>query len=150
MDKKDDIRELKAEALRLRLEGYTYREIGKKLNRSHQWAHKVVRKALEEEKKYWDKETVENLRYQELIKLDKLWNKAWKIMEEAKASSKVLRAIDTLIRIHVARCKLLGIDEAPPKVDENITYEIIIPHLVSLEDKGEVVCDEITVPPKKA
>lgn len=100
-------------ALELRKSGFTYREIGEKLNISHVQAYKDVNEELKRLAEL-RADSADELRQLELEKLDKLEKN---LMHWADAGS--VEATKALIKIQERRSKLLGLD-APEKKDVNI------------------------------
>lgn len=104
----------RAKALDLRIEGYSFREIGKKLDISVASAFNYVTEALDELKAV-TLTKAEHLRDLELSKLDSLEAEARKRLaastdpDNAKLSSVVLKIMES-------RRKLLGLD-APTKIE---------------------------------
>jgi len=99
-------------ALALRLQGYTYHEIGKRLKISHVSAWQHVKSAMEEHRKALA-EDVEQVRDMEVNRLDGM-------LEKLYPRRKDPRTADTILRLMDRRSKLLGLD-VPNKVDVNVT-----------------------------
>lgn len=96
-----------AEAVRLRLEGASYREIAERLGyRGPSGAYKAVERAIG---RLCPVERAETLRRIEAARLDRLWRKLWRKLEEGDLS-----VVDRLLRIMERRARLLGLD-APAK-----------------------------------
>lgn len=92
-----------AEALSLRLAGYSYGEIASELGYANgSGAHKAVMRALE---KLHPIEKAEKLRRIEAARLDRLWRRLWAKLEEGDLS-----VVDRLLRIMERRARLLGLD----------------------------------------
>jgi DNA-binding Lrp family transcriptional regulator len=89
------------EALQLRSQGLTYREIAARLGINESTAHRRVQRALEA----IPFEEVNDYRALEQIRLDALQLAIWD-----KAMSGDLRAIDRVLAIAQRRAKLLGLD----------------------------------------
>jgi len=103
-------REREKEALRLRLAGKTYAEIGEALGVTEQGAHKIIMRVL----KRLNEKIVEDgmaVRRIEVERLDALLRVVW-----PKAQDGDLAAVDRILRISKRRSELLGLD-APMAVD---------------------------------
>jgi hypothetical protein len=125
-----------AEALKLRVAGFTFREIGRKLGISNCMAHKDVQAALAE----YREETAENVAVERGVQLQRL-DAAAKVainvlngrlpnadelgedagpdeLAEALAEAEEikLKAIDRIVKLEERRAKLLGLD-APTKTE---------------------------------
>lgn len=101
-------------ALELRKEGYTFKQIGKKLGyRSLSGPYDAVMKALKETLR----EPAQELRDLEAERLDAIQNRIWGNTGPDKEG---LQGIDRLLRIMERRAKLLGLDLAkdilPPAI----------------------------------
>jgi hypothetical protein len=96
--------ERRTEVLKLRREGYTYKEIGQRIGISSQMAHKVVRKELTRLWNLTDEEAT-SLRQLELDRLEELQTF---VHPQAKEGS--LKAVETLLKIAERRSRLLGLD----------------------------------------
>jgi predicted DNA-binding protein (UPF0251 family) len=90
-----------AEALRLRSQGLTYRQIASRLGVNESTAYRRVQRALEA----IPFEEVSEYRQLEQVRLDALQQAIWD-----KAMSGDLRAIDRVLAILQRRAKLLGLD----------------------------------------
>lgn len=100
--------EKKLEIMRLRRDGYTFREIGQELNCTPQYCHRVITECLEKlATKYVN--AAAQLRELEAERLDRAHRAAW-----PKAIKGDLRAIDRVLKIMERRAKLYGLD-APQK-----------------------------------
>ena len=96
-----------AEAVRLRIEGASYREIADALGyQGPSGAYKAVERAIE---RLCPVERAETLRRIEAARLDRLWRRLWRKLEEGDLS-----VVDRLLRIMERRARLLGLD-APAK-----------------------------------
>lgn len=119
-----------ADACRLRSNGATYQEIADQLGYpDRQAARTAVTRALRE----IVAEPAAELRTLELARLDRMWNVAWRILEDQHVTvsqgrvvhtddgqpvadvGPVLAAIDRLLKIQERRARLLGLD-APTRV----------------------------------
>jgi hypothetical protein len=111
---------LEQECLRLRLAGFSHREIAAQLGAAPSSAYKRVRHALDEVNKR-NLESAEQLRALELLRLDELLNALWgtAIVGDGKAVDRVLKVMER-------RAKLLGLD-APfeIKTDGQIHIKVI-------------------------
>jgi hypothetical protein len=103
----------KAEALRLRAQGHTFREIAELVGYGNPGtAHEAVMGALAE----LTREPAEELRKLELLRLDALQQAVW-----SDAMKGHLGALDRVLKIMERRAKLAGLDEpsmevcAPPE-----------------------------------
>jgi hypothetical protein len=97
------------QAVQLRAEGATYKQIASEVGISYQRAHQLVGQAMAEVRA----DTVADaaaLRDRELAKLDALEAGIW-----TKAAAGDLRAIETVLKLMSRRAKLLGLD-APKAV----------------------------------
>jgi len=103
-------REREREALKLRLAGKTYAQIGEALGVTEQGAHKIVMRVL---KRLNEKINEDGLavRRMEVERLDALLRVVW-----PKAQEGDLAAVDRVLRIAKRRAALLGLD-APVAVD---------------------------------
>ncbi len=101
--------EKKEKAIRLRLGGLSFAEIGRQLGVSRTMAFKYINSELKE---LAAKAThsAEQLRQMELLRLDKLTTSLW-----LKAAGGDVYAIDRVLKIMERRAKLTGID-GPQKV----------------------------------
>jgi hypothetical protein len=118
---------LEAECLRLRLAGYSHREIAAQLGVAPSSAYKRVRHALDEINKT-NLESAEQLRALELLRLDELLNALW---DTAIAGD--LRAVDRVLKVMERRAKLLGLD-APVKVETDGVIHIKVIDLTGGDD----------------
>lgn len=110
-------------AIELRRAGYTYDDIATTLGYAdHTGARDACIRAI---KRATDTGSVDELRQQELDRLDKLQTKAW-----AMAMNNDLQAVATCLRIIDRRAKLLGLD-AP--VRQEITVEHLDTSLIDQE-----------------
>lgn len=129
--KSPDTAERDAEACRLRLRGLSYLAIAEQLGFADQGhAHTAVKRAMDATVR----EPAEQVREQELLRLDALWNRALGIAERfhvtVSANGQVvytkgsaveddgpaLQAIDRLLKIQDRRARYLGLD-APTKTE---------------------------------
>ncbi len=94
----------RATALEMRLAGRTQQEIADRLQCSQPYAYKLISDSLAELARQSEQAT-EELRELESIRLDSLWDQAYKL-----AMCGDLSAINTCIRISERRSKLFGLD----------------------------------------
>ncbi len=92
------------EALRLRIAGLRYRDIGERLGITMQAAHHLVVKALEESRAR-AAESADQLRDLELQRLDVAQSVIWRYVLEGD-----MGAIDRLLKIQQRRAALMGLD----------------------------------------
>lgn len=114
------------QAVRYRIAGMSYAQIGKEMGCTKQNAHRAVTKALGDIRKRVG-ESAEVLRDIELKRLDALWMAMWGIAQKGNP-----RAADTMIRIMKRRAAMLGLD-APKKVEGDISgeLEVVAPQLMN-------------------
>lgn len=98
------------DAVQLRLMGWTYENIGRRLGITRQAAHARVKKALQEWIAELD-ESTEELRQLELARLDKAQLSLWPSVLRGDTT-----AINTLLRVMKRRAALTGID-VPLEID---------------------------------
>jgi hypothetical protein len=98
------VAEKRAEAIRLRIEGETFRRIAETLGVTTGRAHQLVDEAMRETVQ----EPAEHLRQIELARLDMMMPA---VMEKARRGR--LRSIYTMLRIMERRARLLGLDASP-------------------------------------
>lgn len=101
--------ERRREAMRLRCEGQTLREIGRQLGISRQSAQRHVRGALDQLAAE-TRDATAGLRALELSRIDTAWAAIWPDVERGD-----LQAIDRMLRLSERRCRLLGLD-APTRI----------------------------------
>jgi hypothetical protein len=118
---------LEADCLRLRLAGYSHRDIAAQLGVAPSSAYKRVRHALDELNKT-NLESAEQLRALELLRLDELLSSLW---DTAIAGD--LRAVDRVLKVMERRAKLLGLD-APVKVETDGAIHIKVIDLTGNDD----------------
>ncbi|MCX7939932.1 MAG: helix-turn-helix domain-containing protein [Thermoflexales bacterium] len=106
----------RAEALRMRIAGASYREIAAQLGVSHEAARQLVIKALEQVSDVSEELRAE-LRKLELERLDAMLRSLWQKVAAGNES-----AINTALRIMERRAKLAGLDTAD-KI--NISAEVV-------------------------
>lgn len=100
----------RARALQMRLDGYTFLEIGQDLGISTSAAHKHVQKGLENLARD-SEEKAQMLIMMECARLDRLHRANW----GAAISGDDLPAVDRILKVMERRAKLLGLD-APNKI----------------------------------
>jgi hypothetical protein len=96
------------EALELRMQGFSYRQIGPRLDISEAQAHRDVTEALRlvvED----HREEIEEMRAIENTRLDALFVSAFE-MATSDCGNETLRAIDVCIRVMKRRAELNGVD----------------------------------------
>lgn len=99
-------------AVALRMQGYTYYQIGQKLKVSHVVAWQYVHDAMIADRKEIAEDGAK-IRDMEVGRLDRMLEKLWPRREEARVS-------DTILRLMDRRAKLLGLD-LPSTVNVNVT-----------------------------
>lgn len=109
-----------AKALKLRLKGLNYREIGREIGVSHPQAYRYVIECLDQIREEM-KETAEQVLMLELERLDGLTSTFY-----PKAIDGDIDAAGTVLRVMQRRAKLLGLD-APTKtearVDQTLSHD---------------------------
>ena len=103
------VAERRAQAFDLRMEGYSFRDIGRKLGISHTAAHKHVQKGLEDLART-SEDKAKMLILMEASRLDRLQQGCWDA-----ATKGDLYAIDRVLKLMERRAKLFGLD-APNKI----------------------------------
>jgi hypothetical protein len=98
------VAEKRAEAVRLRIAGETFRRIADTLGVTTGRAHQLVDEAMRETVQ----EPAEDLRQLELARLDMMMPA---VMEKARRGR--LRSVYTMLRIMERRARLLGLDASP-------------------------------------
>jgi hypothetical protein len=110
---------LQRQAVALRANGHSYREIGESLGCAHTWARTLVNEAVREN----ISEGVEEMRLLEGQRLDRLQARLNTII----AGENIMQAIaaaNSLIRLMDRRAKLFGLDAAIAiDVEQSITHE---------------------------
>ncbi|WP_287418137.1 sigma-70 region 4 domain-containing protein [Oceanithermus sp.] len=106
-------RELERQAFALRLQGYTYDQIGERLGRPRSTVHKAVQRALERRVKEIEGQADE-LRQMELDRIDRLL-----VALESRISEGDPAAINSANRLMETRIKLLGLN-APEQRDVSL------------------------------
>jgi hypothetical protein len=102
------------QAVALRTEGRTYKQIGQELGVSLPRAHQLVDEAMATTRAE-TAANVEELRSREMVKLDALEDAIW-----ARAAGGDLKAQEGVLRLMTRRAKLLGLD-APMKTEAKVT-----------------------------
>jgi len=107
------------ESLRLRLRGLSYAKIGAEVGCTKQHAHKLVAAAIKEveTKTFEDAKAVKSM---ELLRLDKMFLEASRIMTSSQKELNKLSAIDRMAKIMERRSKLLNLDVVPENDSEGI------------------------------
>jgi len=118
-------RELDSQALALRLQGYTYDQIGEMLGRPRSTVHKAVQRALDRRVKEIEGQA-DKLRQMELDRIDRLLTKLEPRIAEGDPA-----AVNSANRLMETRVKLLGL--AAPEQHE---------HRVVITDESEEVRHE--------
>jgi len=95
------------EALRLRAAGLSYAQIGERLGITKQAAWAAVRRGFRTLQETAEREA-EHLRRLELLRLDALHRAIW-----PHAMDGDYRAVDRILKIMDARCRLLGLYDRP-------------------------------------
>jgi hypothetical protein len=99
-----------AEAVRLRVQGFTFTEIAKRAGfRSKQSAFDAVRRALEATLR----EPCDALRELDLIRLDAIWE-----VQFANAMNGDVQAANCCLKVLQQRARLLGLDMSPKEAQE--------------------------------
>jgi hypothetical protein len=115
---KADIAQREQQIVALRLRGVPFQDIGSAVGITRQSAHRAFHKALR-------RNTDRDLQVHHLsenAKLDMEEANIWRVMDAHKDDPKVqLAGEDRLLRIHIRRAKLLGLD-APTKLDISGIY----------------------------
>lgn len=96
-------------ALRLRIAGYSLREIADELDCSIETVHQDVNVSLTKLRAFNDR-LAEDLRQLELERLDKMTRVLLRRLDDEKYADKHLESIDTLIKVQARRAKLVGLD----------------------------------------
>lgn len=104
-----------AQALDLRMQGTSYREIGKRLNVCPATAYQYVANSLAGIRAECA-EKAETLRELEIGKLDKLEAKLWGSVDRNASAAVVARVSAAIVKVTESRRKLLGLD-APQKIE---------------------------------
>ena len=108
-----------AEACRYRLQGHSFREIGRMMGISGHAAWELVDTAVRNEHACRNA-TVQFIREIELDRLDNFLVIATAIVEDKEATRlQRLQAIQTCLEISKCRSKLLGLDDAPRPADHS-------------------------------
>lgn len=111
-DGKIDFQKRAITAVKLRNEGYSYRQIARILGISTKNAFYIVDKAMKETRELYQQEC-STLRQRELDRLDEMQRVAWKAMKnKSSKNNQSLFAISQLLAIMTRRAKMLGLD--PP------------------------------------
>src|SRR3954452_13686313 len=107
----------RAEALSYRIQGYTYRQIGKMLGLSHEAARNIIHRAINDLATS-SAETAEEVRRIEIERLDMMVQKAMQIMDSSEDPKVVLAAMDRLMSLSSLRFDLFGLKgaSAPPEM----------------------------------
>jgi hypothetical protein len=139
----------RSEALKLRIQGYTYQAIADAMGYAdRKVAHNDVKLALASVAKETH-ENAEEMRSLELERLEALWNRTWKLLdrenvtvshgkviyiEDPETGEKVavrddaptLATVDRLVRISERKAKLAGLDKPNQlEVSGTIKYEVV-------------------------
>lgn len=104
-----------AQALDLRLQGSSYREIGRRINVCPATAYNYVASALAEVRGACT-EKAEELREVEIQKLDKLEAKLWASLERPTSPAESARVASAVVKVAESRRRLLGLD-APQRIE---------------------------------
>lgn len=129
------------EALRLRMGGYTYRQIAEVMDVSDNAVRNLITRALESapNEKALHQRAIENAR------LDRLQAAVWK-----DAINGDVKAIDAVLRISRRRAEMNGLD-APKKIDIRASvrhdvanavkelHEVILGEVIEVDDEGNIV-----------
>jgi len=100
----------KDNALKLRIKGYSYSEIGTAMGFSRVYAYKIVRDAMDEVHR-GIQETAIDVKAMELMRLDNMFMTAAAIMTDSQKDGYKLQAIDRMAKCMERRAKLLNLDE---------------------------------------
>jgi DNA-binding CsgD family transcriptional regulator len=106
-------------AVALRVDGYTYAEIGDRLGISDRMASRIVNRAMSRVLR----EPVAQLIDLESARLDALWAAMW-----PKALAGSARHAEVCVRISERRARLLGLDQ-PTRVDANVLANVSVDQL---------------------
>lgn len=106
---REDLRLRQASAIRRRLEGASYYEIGKELQISHTTARKYVLDMMAEYMREHEAETIPRLRAQELQRLDHALREIYAVLNSKTGTELALKAVDRLARVVNLRAELLGL-----------------------------------------
>jgi DNA-binding CsgD family transcriptional regulator len=109
-------RERERVAVALRVEGYTYAEIGDRLGVSDRMASRIVNRAMNRVLR----EPVGQLIDLESARLDALWAAMW-----PRALAGSARHAEVCVRISERRSRLLGLDQ-PTRVDANLLANVTV------------------------
>lgn len=104
--------ERRAEALKLRRRGTTYRQIAAQLGVSAQQAHRDVTQALRD---IVPSDVAEDVRHMEADRLDGMLEAIWPRVEQGEP-----RAIEVALQLMARRAALLGLD-APKRTEAEVT-----------------------------
>jgi len=117
-------KEKQESALKLRLKGMPYSAIGKEIGCTKQHAHRLVAAAIKEVDERIGEEA-KNVKQMELLRLDKMFFEASKIMIDSTKELNKLAAIDRMNRIMERRAKMLSLDEVRETINEEIDEEFL-------------------------
>jgi predicted DNA-binding protein (UPF0251 family) len=131
----------RGEIIRLRDQGYTYDEIGRRVGISAVAAYKHVKAALELAAKDLA-ESVDEVRIQELRRLDRA---TVKVMKKIDGKGDALSAIDRLVKIQERRAKFLGLD-APAQLEHGVTSGPLKAPVVLLPEPDKEPTDPPALP----
>jgi hypothetical protein len=122
-------REREQMAVKLRLSGATYEQIGHALGISAPAAHKAVMRSLQRTIEKTD-EDVEKIRHLELQRLDAMLFGLWQKAKEGHEGS-----VDRVLRIMERRAKLLGLDQQ--KLEHVVEGHLYVEHEYDEEELKE-------------
>lgn len=98
-----------AEALDLRLKGYSYADIGQRMGLSNEGARRAVQRGMAEIRTE-AAETAIEVREQEAARLDRMLQTLERMAEATEDPSTLLAIQDRLLKIQDRRARLLGLD----------------------------------------
>lgn len=118
------------EVVRLRMQGYSFYQIGKLLNISHVTSYVLYKKAFNREKQLLH-DTIEDARKLELMRLDEYM----KVLHQQTIETvdgetpdcyrdRVARNLEILLKISERRSKLMGMDAPEKKVEVSVGIDL--------------------------
>lgn len=118
--------ERQEKALVARLDGHTYRDIGKAMGCSAATVYRWVNKALDNQRERLG-ETADRVRDMDLRRLDRLYRSA---ITDAKAGD--AKAIEACLKVMTRRARLLGLD-APERAEVHTTFTSPVARMTDAE-----------------
>lgn len=127
--------QLEVDALDLRKQRFTFREIGQQLGCSESWAARLVKKRLADLDEHAS-ETAEEIRKQEAESLDEHEKRLVLMLEQSSDPDTCMKLTEKVIRVKERRAKLLGLD-MPKQMDVTSGGEPLVQLYIPTDGSAE-------------